>query len=83
MEKETRQCKYQRKLPKSHPKTHPVQSATKLVNTATFLFNSKEKTTVLEKSGIYRVTCEHCNAVYVKETQWNFKLRYNKTFKLR
>ena len=45
-------------------------------NLGNILFNAKEKTNSLMKSGIYKLNCCNCNAVYIGQTQRNFKIRY-------
>ena len=45
-------------------------------NLGNILFNAKEKTNNLLKSGIYKLSCCHCNAIYIGQTQRNFEIRY-------
>jgi hypothetical protein len=45
-------------------------------NILNLLFNAKDKTNNLMKSGIYKLNCSHCNAVYIGQTKRNFDVRY-------
>ena len=39
-------------------------------------FNAKHKIDKRKKSGVYRLTCEECNACYIGQTGRNFDIRY-------
>ena len=43
--------------------------------------NTKRKKVTLERSGIYSLKCQYCNAVYVGKTGRNLKIRYNEHLK--
>jgi hypothetical protein len=40
------------------------------------LGNPKDKTQMLQKSGIYQVECEGCDSVYIGQTQSSLKTRF-------
>lgn len=47
-----------------------------ITNLSKLIFNNKDKTDELNKSGIYKLSCEQCNSVYIGQTGRNFNIRY-------
>jgi predicted GIY-YIG superfamily endonuclease len=45
------------------------------------LGNSKDKIDILEKSGIYQIKCQGCDAVYIGQTRRNATTRFKKHFR--
>lgn len=45
-------------------------------NLGNYLFNSKPKTDIMKKSGVYSLSCSQCNATYVGQTGRSFHIRY-------
>ncbi len=41
-----------------------------------YLFNAKDQTHDIMKSGIYKLNCSFCNSVYIGQTIRNFDIRY-------
>lgn len=46
-------------------------------NVSTRLLNVKTKIPPIKKSGIYKLKCPECNAIYIGQTMRNFEIRYN------
>lgn len=58
-------------------KNNDVHVAFRTTNTVRrAICNGKEKTEVGRKSGIYKLTCNQCNSVYVGQTGRSFDIRY-------
>ena len=62
----------------SHGITTAFTTQNKIIN---ILKNTKRKKDTLEKSGIYSLKCQDCNAIYVGETGRNLRIRYNEHMK--
>lgn len=55
---------------------YTLKAAIKTNNTTyNTLKNTKQRTDILEKNGVYKLTCNDCKAVYIGETGRNFKTR--------
>lgn len=48
---------------------------------STLLFNAKDATDPIKKSGVYKLTCSECNSVYIGQTGRNFETRYQEHFR--
>lgn len=63
-------------------KKYNLKIATKTKNTIfTQLKNPKDKIHILQKSGVYKLTCDDCNAIYIGETGRSFEVRIREHLK--
>ena len=45
------------------------------------MLNVKAKIPAIQKSGIYKLKCPDCNAVYIGQTLRNFEVRYSEHYR--
>lgn len=46
------------------------------IKMSNLLYNAKSKTNKLQKSGVYKLSCNDCNGVYIGQTGRNFSIRF-------
>lgn len=61
-----------------HDLTVSFKSQSKLSH---LIYNAKDKTEPLKKSGVYKLTCPECNAFYIGQTGRSFEIRYKEHFR--